>query len=272
MTDLTAHGIDVTLPTGWEGRLFRRPLEGEVAVAGRQHRGRTGRATGDDERGAARVDDRGAARGGRLRQRRGRQARRRRRVRRAVRVRPLERRHRAVQERGHPAPAGRRRLQPQRHAARHPRPGRRAEVLQRPGSCVLPVRGHRFVRSPQGARPAGQRGAGVTRDRAARGPDHDIEHHDHDRAVEHGADHRGTDDRGADARPRRAAKDRERPRRSVRDRGRAARRRRCGEGRATTRHRARAQRGRREVPACSCPGASPSASAVRSRWSSAPPP
>ncbi len=31
MTDLTALGIDVTLPTGWEGRLFRRPLEGEVA-------------------------------------------------------------------------------------------------------------------------------------------------------------------------------------------------------------------------------------------------
>lgn len=31
MTDLTALGIDVTLPTGWEGRLFRRPLDGEVA-------------------------------------------------------------------------------------------------------------------------------------------------------------------------------------------------------------------------------------------------
>ncbi|HEY3671374.1 MAG TPA: hypothetical protein VGN51_10605 [Acidimicrobiia bacterium] len=33
MTDLVAHGIDVSLPAGWEGRLFRRPLDGEVASA-----------------------------------------------------------------------------------------------------------------------------------------------------------------------------------------------------------------------------------------------
>ena len=33
MTDLAAHGIEVTLPTGWEGRLFRRPSSGEVAAA-----------------------------------------------------------------------------------------------------------------------------------------------------------------------------------------------------------------------------------------------
>jgi hypothetical protein len=32
MTDLTAHGIEVTLPTGWEGRLFRRPSAGEVSA------------------------------------------------------------------------------------------------------------------------------------------------------------------------------------------------------------------------------------------------
>jgi hypothetical protein len=30
MTDLAAHGIEVNLPTGWEGRLFRRPSAGEV--------------------------------------------------------------------------------------------------------------------------------------------------------------------------------------------------------------------------------------------------
>lgn len=33
MTDLVAHGIEVALPTGWEGRLFRRPRDGEVAAA-----------------------------------------------------------------------------------------------------------------------------------------------------------------------------------------------------------------------------------------------
>jgi hypothetical protein len=31
VTDLVAHGIEVALPTGWEGRLFRRPTAGEVA-------------------------------------------------------------------------------------------------------------------------------------------------------------------------------------------------------------------------------------------------
>ena len=33
MTDLVAHVIEVSLPTGWEGRLFRRPRDGEVATA-----------------------------------------------------------------------------------------------------------------------------------------------------------------------------------------------------------------------------------------------
>ena len=32
MTDLTAHGITVGLPTGWEGRVFRRPSSGEVSA------------------------------------------------------------------------------------------------------------------------------------------------------------------------------------------------------------------------------------------------
>jgi hypothetical protein len=32
MTELVAHGIEVSLPTGWEGRLFRRPRAGEVAA------------------------------------------------------------------------------------------------------------------------------------------------------------------------------------------------------------------------------------------------
>lgn len=32
MTELAAHGIEVTLPTGWEGRVFRRPSSGEVAA------------------------------------------------------------------------------------------------------------------------------------------------------------------------------------------------------------------------------------------------
>jgi hypothetical protein len=30
---LVAHGIEVTLPSGWEGRLFRRPSAGEVSAA-----------------------------------------------------------------------------------------------------------------------------------------------------------------------------------------------------------------------------------------------
>jgi hypothetical protein len=33
VTELVAHGIEVSLPTGWEGRLFRRPRDGEVAAA-----------------------------------------------------------------------------------------------------------------------------------------------------------------------------------------------------------------------------------------------
>ena len=32
MTDLGAHGITVTLPSGWEGRVFRRPSSGEVSA------------------------------------------------------------------------------------------------------------------------------------------------------------------------------------------------------------------------------------------------
>ena len=32
MTDLAAHGIEVTLPSGWEGRVFRRPSAGEVGA------------------------------------------------------------------------------------------------------------------------------------------------------------------------------------------------------------------------------------------------
>lgn len=33
MTGLAAHGIEVTLPSGWEGRVFRRPSHGEVAAS-----------------------------------------------------------------------------------------------------------------------------------------------------------------------------------------------------------------------------------------------
>jgi hypothetical protein len=33
MTDLVAHGIEVTLPSRWEGRLFRRPSSGEVSAS-----------------------------------------------------------------------------------------------------------------------------------------------------------------------------------------------------------------------------------------------
>ncbi len=32
MTELAAHGIEVTLPAGWEGRVFKRPLAGEVGA------------------------------------------------------------------------------------------------------------------------------------------------------------------------------------------------------------------------------------------------
>jgi hypothetical protein len=33
MTDLSARGVGVTLPPGWEGRVFRRPAAGEVAAS-----------------------------------------------------------------------------------------------------------------------------------------------------------------------------------------------------------------------------------------------
>jgi hypothetical protein len=32
VTELAAHGIGVTLPAGWEGRVFKRPLAGEVGA------------------------------------------------------------------------------------------------------------------------------------------------------------------------------------------------------------------------------------------------
>jgi hypothetical protein len=32
VTDLDAHGIAVTVPTGWEGRVFKRPVAGEVSA------------------------------------------------------------------------------------------------------------------------------------------------------------------------------------------------------------------------------------------------
>jgi hypothetical protein len=32
MTELAAHGIELTLPAGWEGRVFKRPLAGEVGA------------------------------------------------------------------------------------------------------------------------------------------------------------------------------------------------------------------------------------------------
>ena len=34
MTELSAHGVSVTLPPGWEGRVFRRPAAGEVSTSG----------------------------------------------------------------------------------------------------------------------------------------------------------------------------------------------------------------------------------------------
>ncbi len=33
MTDLSAHGISVTVPSGWEGRVFRRPAAGEITAS-----------------------------------------------------------------------------------------------------------------------------------------------------------------------------------------------------------------------------------------------
>jgi hypothetical protein len=33
MTDLAAHGIEVSLPAGWEGRVFKRPSAGDVAAS-----------------------------------------------------------------------------------------------------------------------------------------------------------------------------------------------------------------------------------------------
>ena len=33
MTDLDGHGISVTLPAGWEGRVFKRPEAGEVGIS-----------------------------------------------------------------------------------------------------------------------------------------------------------------------------------------------------------------------------------------------
>jgi hypothetical protein len=33
MTDLSAHGVTVGLPAGWEGRVFRRPSSGEVSAS-----------------------------------------------------------------------------------------------------------------------------------------------------------------------------------------------------------------------------------------------
>ena len=146
MTDLAAHGIEVTLPAGWEGRVFRRPLAGEVARGRGRRRARA--AGGDHQRGACTsstialplgigdfasgaVDKLGSD---------------------DVLIVLFEydageRRHsRCSRRAGPPAHAHGRRLQPQRLQRADPRPGRRAEVLPRPGPRVLPLRGDRLVR------------------------------------------------------------------------------------------------------------------------------
>ena len=219
MTDLTAHGIDGhARPSGWEGRVFRRPLGGRGAR----------RRTPTSEPAAPTETTNAVLHVSTI----------------ALPPGVGDFASGAVDKLGHDdvfvvlfeydpssvdtalfkssgiRAADRRRLQPQRHAARHPRPGRRAEVLQRPGSCVLPVRGA-SVRSLAGNElvPRVNEVLASLAHRAARGPDHDIEHHDHDRRrrarcrpPRHPRPRRRP-------RPRRAAKDRERPRRSVRDHG-----------------------------------------------------
>ncbi len=141
---------------------------------------------------------------------------------------------------GIPRQLGGRRLQPHGDAARHPGPGRRAEVLQRPGPRVLPVRGHRLVRAPKRPREEGQSGAGHAHHRTARHLERQPHgHHRHRprRSTEHrGPDHRRAHHRRAHhrrrpPRPSRVSTRRERPRRPVRDRGGAPRSRRCGQGR-----------------------------------------
>ena len=216
MTDLTAHGIEVTLPSGWEGRVFRRPSAGEVV--GRRRR-RSARARGrDDPRGAPRVDDRAPAGPRRLRQRRGRQARPRRRVRSCssstTRRASTSRCSRAA---GLPQVLTADDFSPNVHAARHPGPGRRAAVLPRPGSRVLPLRGARLVRPPASSwcRAVNEVLATLTIDQLdATGAADDG--FDHDRTSHHRrAHHRRPDDRRRprppSPRPRRPGRRRQHP-------------------------------------------------------------
>ena len=101
---------------------------------------------------------------------------------------------------------------PERHAARHPRPGRRAEVLQRPGSRVLPLRGPRLVRSPRRVvpqvnevlatltvEPLGAPGTTTTTPPSTTTPGADLDHRDDHRRV--ADDHAPATDAPADTTP-----------------------------------------------------------------------
>ncbi len=163
---LNAHGVSVTPPAGFEGRVFRRPAFGEVAASAADgppappaempgvvvHVSTIALPTdiGDFASGAVdqlQVDD--------------------------VLVILFEydagkRGPAAVRAEG-PAPApDRRRLQPQRPAAHDSRSGRLPVLLQRRRPRLLPVRGDRLLRPARGARRQGELGLGDGADRAIR--------------------------------------------------------------------------------------------------------
>ena len=181
MTELAAHGIEVTLPTGWEGRVFRRPPSGEVAASAADgppapdgesthaivHVATIALPPGMGDFASGAVDRLGPSD--------------------AVIVLfeydPASAGEPLFQAAGHPAGARRRRLQPRGAAAGDPRPGRRAAVLPRGRTRVLPLRRAGRLQQPAAGRARGQHGARHADHRPARRRPSTTDEHDH-RAVD----------------------------------------------------------------------------------------
>ena len=230
MTDLTAHGIEVTLPAGWEGRVFRRPVAGEVVGARRRRarpRPRARRPTPCCTSPTIALPPGHR----RLRQRRGRPARRRRRADRALRVRRRQRRPAAVRGRGAADGPDRGRLQPERAAADDPRarPGCSSSSTTRAArsastwcSARSPTGGDSCRRSTRSSPPSPSSQLDATGEPTMGSTTTARSHHQRT--------HRPARRRRPRPRPRRptpAAAPRERPRGAVRDRDRPARAGRC---------------------------------------------
>jgi len=203
VTDLAAHGIEISLPTGWEGRLFRRPMGGEVAAADAHVEGVPAAAEETTPRRAAGGDDRPCAGIGDFASGAVDQLGDQDLLIVVVRIRRRERRPVAVRAKGIPRKLGADDFSPNSDAT--PRSGASAApsgFFNHEGRAFSLYVVLGLVRASPRERGARQRGARVAHDRSARFPDD--AGHQHHTDDDHGAavvddDHRGAHDDGAGA-------------------------------------------------------------------------